>query len=274
MNPTSRSSKNSNSADRISVLSLNLRFGLADDGPNSWIYRKESYPSLLEKYRTDIIGFQEVNNFQADFLKNILSEYSWIGERKSAPEFWQDNIIFYHKDWECIYQDHFYLSTTPDIPSRFQKSKWPRQCTIGIFKNKQGKLIVANTHFDFDIDVQVQSALLIMKRLSEISSKDPIILIGDFNAAPHSPGYNVFTGENPNEASGSDLYFKNAFKKPYPGTFHGFNDDKTGDHIDWILYRGELIPVESSTLQMKINGFYPSDHFPVFSVFNRRNEER
>ena len=34
----------------VSVLSLNLRFGLADDGPNAWEHRKESIVKLFRKH--------------------------------------------------------------------------------------------------------------------------------------------------------------------------------------------------------------------------------
>jgi len=274
MNQNGKIVNNFDSIDPISVLSLNLRFGLADDGPNSWQYRKNSYPFLLKSYCADFFGFQEVNNFQLDFLKKILNEYNFIGERQSAPSFWQNNIIFYHRKWECVYQDHFYLSPTPTIPSRFRKSRWPRQCTIGVFKNIDSELIIANTHFDFDTSVQTQSAALIMQRLSEISSVIPTILMGDFNTTPHSPSYKIFTGQKNDHRNKGSEYFKNVFKNPFPGTFHGFKDDKTGDHIDWILYRGGLIPEKSKIIRGKIKGFYPSDHFPLFAVFKRKKEEK
>jgi len=58
----------------FSVLTLNLRFGLADDGANNWRYRKIGFQPFLEKYRMDFIGFQEANDFQIDFLHNILPE--------------------------------------------------------------------------------------------------------------------------------------------------------------------------------------------------------
>ena len=104
----------------ISVLTLNLRFGLADDGPNNWQYRKKVFPHLFEKYRPDFIGFQEVNDFQTDFLNGMLTEYDFIGKRSPSPSFWQDIIIFYKKTWTCVYREHFFLSPTPTIPSRFR----------------------------------------------------------------------------------------------------------------------------------------------------------
>jgi len=249
-----------------SVLTLNLRFGLADDGPNGWEYRKKGFPYLFEKYRSDFIGFQEVNDFQTDFLNEMLTEYDFIGKRSSSPFFWQNNIIFYKKTWTCIYREHFFLSPTPTIPSRFRKSLWPRQCTIGMFKRGNHMIIFVNTHFDFDTSVQIKSAKLIMERLSHFPSDVPVIVVGDFNAIPFSPCYNIFTGhgQKPGEKK---CYFKNAFKKPFPGTHHGFTGNINGDYIDWILYRGKIFKQESMVIRDTIDGLYPSDHFPLYAGF-------
>jgi endonuclease/exonuclease/phosphatase family metal-dependent hydrolase len=250
----------------LSVLTFNLRFGLADDGPNSWQYRKKCFPSLFEKYRTDFIGFQEANDFQIDFLHEILTEYDFIGKRSPSPFFWQNNIIFYKRTWTCIYHEHLFLSPTPKIPSRFRESLWPRQCTIGMFKNNARTLICVNTHFDFDVATQVKSAKLILERLSQLSPEAPVILMGDFNALPLSPCYNIFIGKDrkPKAKKGG---FKNAFKKPFPGTQHGFTGDPNCDHIDWILYRGKIVKKDYMVIRDTIAGLYPSDHFPLYATF-------
>ena len=125
---------------KIAVLTLNIRFGLANDGKNGWEFRKQTLLPLFNKYRNDFIGLQEVNSFQSDFIENILNQYNYVGKRKPAPRFWQNNVIFYKKIWECIHYEHFYLSPTPNTPSRFRESRWPRQCTIGIFKKNNFKI--------------------------------------------------------------------------------------------------------------------------------------
>lgn len=274
MSQSNRSADNLEPMGRFSVLSLNIRFGLADDGPNNWIHRKTTFPTLFKNHPADFIGLQEVNDFQSDYFKTILTEYNCIGERFPAPSFWQSNLIFYKKDWECAYQDLFYLSSTPAIPSRFEKSRWPRQCTMGVFKNNDFKLTLTNTHFDFDTSVQIKSAELIKRRLSELSASKPAILMGDFNAKPDSPCHKIFTMQHKEDDKKEGPFFKTAFKEPYPGTFHGFKKNTTGDHIDWILYRGRIALEESKVIRENINGKYPSDHFPIFAVFGWEKDER
>ena len=34
----------------IRIIDLNLRFGLADDGPNSWTHRRRAYPELFKAW--------------------------------------------------------------------------------------------------------------------------------------------------------------------------------------------------------------------------------
>ncbi|MEJ2658898.1 MAG: hypothetical protein P8012_17210 [Desulfobacterales bacterium] len=86
-------------------MTLNLRFGLADDGPNNWQYRKKGFPVLFDAYPTDFFGFQEANDFQIDYLDNILKEYHYIGKRSPSPSFWQNNVIFHKKSWACIHHE-------------------------------------------------------------------------------------------------------------------------------------------------------------------------
>ena len=93
----------------ISVFTLNLRFGLADDGPNSWKFRKKGFPDLLNEFLSDFMAFQEVNDFQGNFLERLLDGYYYIGKRKPAPRFWQNSLIFYESSWQCIGWEHFFF---------------------------------------------------------------------------------------------------------------------------------------------------------------------
>lgn len=252
------------SDEYVSVLTLNLRFGLANDGDNNWDNRKNILPLLFQRHPTDFIGVQEANNFQIDFINNFLTDYDYIGKRSPAPSFWQNNIIFYKKRWNCIYYEHRFLSPTPTLPSRYRKSIWPRQSTIGIFQKKEKSLICACTHFDFDKSVQNQSAKLIMKRISLLPADIPAILIGDFNAAPDSACHKLFTSQ---DNKTKKPFFKNIFTKPFPATYHGFTGSQNSDCIDWILYRGRITPIEKAVIFNTVNGKYPSDHYPVCASF-------
>jgi len=251
----------------FSVLSLNLRFGLSDDGPNSWKHRKKALPALFKSYRDDFIGFQEANDFQIDYLKTILTEYKVIGKRDPAASFWQSNVIFFRNGWELTFFSHFFLSPTPSIPSRFRESRWPRQCTLGMFENNNKRLICMNTHFDFAEAVQTQSAGIILEHLSYLPADVPAILMGDFNATPKNDCYRVFTVPA-HLPTYKGPWFKNTAAEPFPGTYHGFKGKPNDRHIDWILYRGRLNPLNHTVIEKTFQSMYPSDHFPVHAKFN------
>ena len=241
----------------IHIIDLNLRFGLADDGPNSWTQRRRAYPELLKAWPADFYTFQEANDFQVEELAALLPEYSCIGRREPAPEDWQHNIIFYRRRISCLQREHFYLSETPDVPSQCPGSRWPRQCSLGLFELEGRRLLLATTHFDFDPDVQQKSARLIRRRLARHFGELPMILSGDFNAGFDSEASAVFT-----ENGG----FAHAFAPPADGTHHGFTGHSKGPAIDWILYRGvELL--QARRITRTFAGYYPSDHFPLSAVF-------
>ncbi len=251
----------------VSILTLNLRFGLAQDGPDDWQMRKKSLRDLLGQYAADFAGFQEANDFQIDYLADALPDYGYIGRRIPAPAFWQSNVIFFRKGWQCVHGDHFFLSPTPDIPSRFRDSRWPRQCTVGMFQRGGDRVICINTHLDFDPAVQAASVRIILERISGLPAEVPVILFGDFNAKPGSACHRILTGNAPERPSGTRI-FQDVFCRPYPATYHGFTGKTDGDHIDWILYNGALAPTSCAAIQQVFDGRYPSDHYPLFATFD------
>ncbi len=241
----------------FSVMTFNLRFGLADDGPNAWENRKKAYPALFQRYQPDFIGFQEANNFQTEYLATLLDQYGFIGKRTPSPDFWQNNLIFHSKKWVCKEKRHCFLSETPDVESRLENSRWPRQCTLGLFEQGAARVVMANTHFDFYESVQKRSAELVVDFLSEFPRDLPTIVTGDFNCIPLEPAHDVFTQNG----------FEDAFTGGHTCTFHGFTGKDRGGHIDWILSRGRVKVCRKEIVRDQFSGFYPSDHFPVLVEF-------
>jgi endonuclease/exonuclease/phosphatase family metal-dependent hydrolase len=245
----------------FNVMTMNLRFGLADDGDNSWENRKKAYPGLFSTHSPDFIGVQEANDFQTAYLTSLLKDHGHVGERTlengPVPKSWQDNVIFYRNDWACIKHGHYFLSGTPNVQSTFPESKWPRQCSIGHFVKNGQELIHVNTHFDFDAGVQEKSAQVVIRLLREFPEGIPTVITGDFNASPGSRAYGLFLEHG----------FTDIFKGGHTSTFHGFTGRNLGGHIDWILFRGGIECEDPMIIREKFSGIHPSDHYPVVSVF-------
>jgi len=250
----------------FSVMTLNLRFGLADDGPNGWQYRKKLLPRLFTTHPTDFIACQEANDFQVKDLSAILDGYHLIGLRRPAPSFWQNNVIFAKKAWRVQDRYHFYLSHTPDVPSRLRDSRWPRQCTIGTFQNPPYRLTCINTHFDFEKAAQLFSAKLICKRWQQLSNPLPAVLLGDFNAPIDSELYGIFRGQSA-DMNTKKFAFRSAYTTKPIGTHHGFTGKPDDGCIDWILHTEGIKPLKTVIVTDHVDGFYYSDHFPVVAEF-------
>ena len=245
---------------RFSVMSANLRFGRADDGPNGWEFRRESLLKIFLTYTPDFLAVQEANDFQADYLIHHLKTYAFVGLRENAPDFWQNNMIFFKKPWRMDDWRHFFLSDTPDEPSKWKDSKWPRQCIMATFTKTGKALTVANTHFDFLERVQVRSAKMILQQIKDFAPDKPAVLMGDFNAPPDGKARKVF------EVHGG---FSDPFDGRFGGTHHGFTGRPVSDRIDWILYKGSLNPCRSTRkiIRERPAGIFPSDHFQVYTEF-------
>ncbi|SCX76676.1 endonuclease/exonuclease/phosphatase family protein [Desulfoluna spongiiphila] len=241
----------------FSVMSINLRFGLADDGDNAWEHRRKAYGPLFTATCPDFIGMQEANNFQTRYLAQLLRDYRFVGVRNPSPSTWQNNLIFYRKEWTCLRHTHCFLSDTPHEVSQLEGSRWPRQCVIGEFEREEERVVCVTTHFDFDEKVQAQSADLLMGFLEDFPGDVPMVITGDFNAPPESLAHAAFQ-------SGG---FKDSFAGEHSSTFHGFTGNDLGKHIDWILYKGKLKVMDAKVIKHPFEGIYPSDHYPVVCRF-------
>lgn len=238
-------------------MTFNLRFALAEDGANSWEFRKGSVSELFSIHAPDFICLQEVNPIQIPFLSRLLNDYRYIGRYFPSSYKWQDNLIFFRRDWTCLRFDHFFLSDTPKKESRISGSIWPRQGVLGVFKKNGINLSIINTHFDFDSEVQVKSSSLLVSIAQSIGRNLPVFVAGDFNADYKSPAHDLFI------ASG----FKDSISDENNHTFHDFGRKEKGGLIDWILYKGDLENVYSEIIKTEFSGKYPSDHYPVLAEY-------
>ncbi|MFO8049609.1 MAG: endonuclease/exonuclease/phosphatase family protein [Desulfosudaceae bacterium] len=255
--------RHQNKPDGFSVMTINVRFGLADSGEFSWKNRKAAFTELFAAWQPDFIAMQEVNDFQAAFFRTVLSDYGCLGERRPAPSFWQNVLIFHKKIWQCRAHDHFFLSDTPAVPSRMPESKWPRQAVIGEFLNGDKRLVCLNTHFDFSEYVQQKSVDIILRRLAAFAAPGtPEIIAGDFNAGPQSACYQSLT-----DGSLTQPPFRDPFDPEAPGTFHNFTGCPISSRVDWILWRHNAHPRTRQIITDQFRDFYPSDHFPVYAAF-------
>ena len=117
---------------RLRIVTLNVRRDQQDDGINNWQFRRDLIAAIVRKYEPDIAAFQEVLVHQLRDLQEMLPGYRYLGvgrdDGREAGEF----APIFHRDLPVARQGTFWLSDTPERPSR----TWPgmtRICTWTTF---------------------------------------------------------------------------------------------------------------------------------------------
>lgn len=260
----------------ISVMSYNIRLGSADDGENSWHYRKEKVFELLNYYEADFIGLQEVQQFQLDEIIANTTDYAFIGVPREEGEWAEYSCILYNKNkYKLVEQNTIWLSETPEKISKGWDAACHRIVTYGKFKSlaTKQKLWILNTHFDHvGVTARDNSAKMLLDLGEKLNQKDnlPCILTGDFNAVATEHSMQQLKQKYFDSYDTSSL-------KPYgpKGTWNAFRfNEVVTKRIDYVLYytNGLIFPYRTTIIDDSYDGKYPSDHLPVLVVFNYRRE--
>lgn len=254
----------------MKVMTFNIRYDNPNDRNdakqgNGWEeHRREHVVDLIRHYDPDLLGIQEAMKHQLDYLLEKMPEYDYIGvgrdDGKDKGEF---SAILYKKDQFDLYDNNtFWLSETPDKPSKSWDAALPRVVTWGEFKDKSSgeKFYFFNTHFDHKgYQARVNSAKLINEKISQITDGKATILTGDFNAIPDEETYGILQ----NELQDARKISKKTAYGP-EGTFSGFDvtSDKDFRRIDYVFVE-DFDVISFETITDYRGSKYPSDHLPI-----------
>lgn len=255
------------SSQTVKVITYNIRYDNPNDGENRWDNRKEFLTDQIKFYEPDFLGIQEGLAHQISFIDSVLSQYDYIGvgrnDGKAEGEF---SAIFYNSEkFTPIKSSTFWLSETPDVPSKGWDAALNRICTYGLFENKvtKEKLWVFNTHFDHrGEEARNNSAKLIIKKIRKFNTGNlPVVFTGDLNLEPESEAIKYLSTQMNDAKSVSKIKFGPS------GTFNGFNFDKpVTKRIDYIFVsKGNVEVKKYAVLSDSKDLRYPSDHLPVYA---------
>lgn len=257
-------------AQTYKVMSYNIRYGAAKDGENHWNKRKSFLKDQIAFYEPDIFGVQEALHFQVQYLDSVFSDYSYTGVgRDDGKEKGEYSAVFYNNDkFKLIEHNTFWLSDTPDSISIGWDAAMERICSYALLEIKKTKqqFWVFNTHFDhIGEQARIQSAKLIQKKIIELNTMNaPVLLTGDFNLEPTSEPIQFLSEK-------FDDSYVHSVQLPFGsvGTFNGFECKETfASRIDYIFTSKSNVKVlKYATFTDSKNCRYPSDHFPVFILF-------
>ncbi|MBE4951303.1 endonuclease/exonuclease/phosphatase family protein [Chryseobacterium culicis] len=249
----------------LTVMSFNIRLNVESDKDNAWPKRKQDVADLLTYYHPDYFGVQEALPEQMKDIKTGLKNYEYIGVgRDDGKEKGEFSAIFYDKNkLEVVKSGTFWLSETPEKPSKGWDAALNRICTYALFKDKKSKkeFLAMNLHFDHVGNVaRVKSSELILKKIKELNPGNlPVTLSGDFNLTDDSEPIKILSQNM------KDTFYHSETKHYGPaGTFTGFNvNEVPKERIDYIFTQGFKIKSHRHINDRRENLLYPSDHFPV-----------
>ena len=223
----------------LKVMSYNIRVGTAKDGTNSWEFRYPASALMIQDQQPDIFGVQEAQD----------------GKKKG--EFMS---IFYNtKKIKVLKWGTFWLSETPEVPSKGWDAACFRSATWALLKDKASgkKFFYVNTHLDHvGWDARRNGLALIVDRIASINPNHyPMVLTGDFNM---EAGRDEFA---PLKAKMKDAR-ETAVTTDRRPTYNGWG--KAEETIDYIWYSGfSSCTMFEVITKPYLERTFVSDHYPI-----------
>jgi endonuclease/exonuclease/phosphatase family metal-dependent hydrolase len=252
-------------ADPLVVMSYNIRYGTANDGPNRWELRRGHLIDLIKTQSPDVLGLQEALHFQIDEMLTALPDYKMVGVgRSDGGQGGEYSAILYRASRLVVRRTGtFWFSDTPEIvASNTWGNAIERICTWAHVDDKQGgSFYIFNLHLDhISQPSRERSVALLLERIKVRAPVAPVVVTGDFN-----------TGEANAATRAMLAVFRDTFRVVHPtatevGTANAFKFGETrGEKIDYIFVESATDVLSAEILRTAIDGRYPSDHFPVIA---------
>ncbi len=247
----------------LAVMSFNIRYGTADDGPNRWEQRREQVAAVVRAEAPDVAGLQEALHGQIDELLVALPEFRMVGVgRSDGGQGGEYAAILYRRARLTVRRaGTFWFSDTPDVvASNTWGNAIERICTWALFDDAQGRpFYLFNVHLDHvSQPSRERSVALLRDRIEARAPVAPVVVTGDFN-----------TGEDNPATRAMRQRFRDTFRVLHPdarevGTANQFTFGRTtGDKIDYVFVEPAAEVLSAAIVRTATDGRYPSDHFPV-----------
>ncbi len=250
----------------ITVMSYNIYMGGTGD-----ISPENRAPAILEnvnKYSPDSFGMQEVTVDWYEMLKEMFPDYGYVGVGRNLGGGGEASPVFYKKDkYELLESGTFWLSKTPNLPSKGWDAMFNRVCTYAVLKDKVTGFTYAhfNAHFDhLGVIARQESVAVVAQKIKKIAPDIPVVFTGDLNDNNESAMYTRVVESGMRDSKTLTE------KTDLGGTFHGYSDRNS--MLDYIFVNDFATEVRSFTVdRTMINGIYPSDHHPVIASLTMFN---
>ena len=254
----------------LHVMSWNIRRRmphLRRNHPDSWQRRAPLVRRLLQEQRPAVLGSQEALADQAGVVLDALGDgYRRLGRGRDARGAGEGCPIFFDsRRLEVLRWRQLALSDDPQrAGSRSFGNLVPRVAVEARFRDREtrAELLVVNTHLDvFSARARLRAA----EQLHALAAAQslPTILLGDTNADATSPPLRALT----DDGMLTDAWNRaEALVSPEWRTYGGYRAPRPGRRIDALLVSPGIRVRRAGINAERIDGGWPSDHFPVQAV--------
>lgn len=249
------------------ILTWNMRFGEADDGPNHWKFRGSRFLEALERAQADVACLQEALELQIREILAFDPELAAIGVGREDGRAKGEGcaILFRRSEFVVAEAGSLWLSES-GLPGQ---AAWgasnTRMATWAVLRAADGgSFRVVNSHWDHESELaRVNAATLLARRFA--ASDEPLLFAGDFNEEADGPAVQTL-------AEWPDRPLRNAFFEAHPGrratTYHGFEPAREGPMIDHLLF-DDRWALDSCDVLTEPPGPPASDHFALVADLRR-----
>lgn len=261
----------------VKIGSYNLWRSDLGKGDYNWEVRKFRLAESIADCDFDIFGAQEVDLRIQKELPSLIkdaggADYKWfifspydkdggIGDKAQA-------LLYKSDRFEITETHHFWFSETPDVMSSgWDETKYKRGGCCAIFRDlKTGdRFFIMLSHMPLAKTANAKAAEIIVEKAAEYNPENlPALFVGDLNTTPDTP-----SSERLREYWTDTFLSLPAKRISGPsGTFNGARagrDMNAANRIDYIYFRGNVKPADYTCHDKLYDGFYPSDHCPIYA---------
>ena len=233
-----------------------------------WNYKnvKHLAAKTILTYNPDVVGLQECSYDCYKGLTKDLPGYTFVGVGRENGKLDKNSgescgILYKTEKFTLVDSGTFWLSETPDTPSKGWDADYIRICTWVILKNNETgeEFGHVNTHLEniddgTGVEALEKGAQMVIDKA--LSLDMPVVVTGDMNFEKGTAYYNTFVNAGFRDSQDAAA---NTMDGP---TYH---DDPT-EHIDYVFVNDRITEVITYKLvEDQFDGQYPSDHYPIYA---------
>lgn len=250
--------------DTIRIMTFNVRcFGLENLPRRA---REYYVAETIRKAQADSFGVQEATPTWMKYLeKEIGDKYGYVGVgRTNGKNSGEYSAVFYLKDkYEVVDSDTFWLSETPEKPSKGWDANIKRICTWAVLKNKETgeQYVHLNAHFDHQgEEARKNSVDMILEKVKEYKDL-PVVFTADMNIVEGTEHYENMVADG----ALKDTKYTAEDTMNYL-TFHNLTPaENEGRILDYVMINDKFDADVYKVVTAGVDGRFVSDHYPVYA---------